>query len=285
MKINKIKRLQNYIYKINSLKKHNKIPKDLKEDVKLITALKPKDVNPKDLNKYLEKAKYIASPTYRVKKKTRGQEARVKELKAELKIQVKKLKENELRLEAKNRLMGKPKDASQLGEPYYKKLKFRDIYEKGLTVIDRSGKATKIYGIKAVNYQIKSLRRNNDPEWRKMIFVRAYLSNLREVGIDNQNHAYLYRKIRATLNALEPKEITFLLNTNYLPEISFYYVLDESDIQLLNEKFNAIKENASKWRSELAEMEKKEDEMMNIIEAENKLKGNEKKETTWFKNY
>lgn len=262
------KKLQNYVYKIRQLQKQNKIPKELKKEAKIIASMKPSDVIEKANKKLLEKAKLITSPRYRAKKKLKGKnQDKIKKLKKELSKQVKILKRNELLKEARNRLIGRPKDADQLGEPYYRKMKFLDIYEKGITRINKKGEIKHITGLKAVEMQIESLKRNNNPEYRKEIFIGAYIENLQNVGIDEE----LIDECKTILVGLEPHQITYLINTGLLPEISFYYILDESDIDTFEDKLIFINDKEN-WIDNYNKAVEMEEEMLKIVEQEHKIK-------------
>lgn len=272
-----------YIQRVKKLEKEGKILKEFKEDVK---ALKQEAINNKkdvsnvpQLAKKVEKLKTITNRRYRMSKKikTTSQKIQAQKLKKELKKEIKILKEQQLTRQAKNRLIGKPKEASELGEAVFTKLNFAEIYEKGIYRVNKNGKVIHYKGLSAVRKQIKSLRESNDPLRKKRLFIKVYMKNLNDVGIN-------FPEVRQILNSLAPEEITYLLNKGLIPEISFYYVLDENDIQEIAKKFDFLR-NRENWEYMYIKDMSNLEEMKQIIKEENKLQKKQKKAKKFYKNY
>ena len=120
-------RYKYYLGKLKRQKKEGKVSRPYRKEVYDILR------NPKNLNevttKDVNKLKYLANPSERLKKKQKGKEQKIQRLKIELAKEKAKLKKTELRKQARNRLIGKPKSANELGENYFKKINFMDIYQ------------------------------------------------------------------------------------------------------------------------------------------------------------
>ena len=272
-----------YIQRVKKLEKEGKILKEFKEDVK---ALKQEALNNKkdvsnvpQLAKKVEKLKTITNRRYRMSKKikTTSQKIQAQNLKKELKKEIKILREQQLTRQAKNRLIGKPKEASELGEAVFTKLNFAEIYEKGIYRVNKNGKVIHYTGLNAVRKQIKSLRESNDPLRKKRLFIKIYMKNLSDSGIN-------FPEARQILNSLAPEEITYLLNKGIIPEISFYYVLDENDIKEIAKQFDYIK-NKENWQDMYIKDMSNLEEMKQVIKEENKLQKKQKKAKKFYKNY
>lgn len=278
-KLKKIQRQYNYYYyKLRKLKKEGLIPKELKEESFEIIKNKKdlNDVKQSDINRL----QFLTSPQKRLRKYTRGKTktAERRQLKAEFKTALQKLKDYQLEKEAINSLMGKPKSANLMGESTFRKLNFTFIYEQGVYRRDKDGNIILLKGFEAVKEQIKSIERQTNPEWRKSLFIESYIDQLSQVIDDSDTIEY----IRGVLEDLEPRQITWLLNNGYIPEISFFYIITPEDITAMVDKFTYI-DKTSNWEQAYNNMFKDLEEEKKRLEEWHKIEEERRKNNNKYK--
>lgn len=215
-----------------------------------------------------------------------------KKYKAERKLrnqfykELKKYEEYELLREARRRLQNLPPSPDQLQSAYFKNLSYKKLKEEGLTRrVDN--KVVRFKGVEAVSMQIESLRKGSDPEYKKRNFIATYREQLELNGVAEEYITEVYDQTTgeyieivrrpvdemiAYLESLEPKKISFLLDTGQLQDITFYYIWDDSDTESFLARLDYLTGNAEKIESQYQEAYENEFKMAKIIKRERQLK-------------
>ena len=194
--------------------------------------------------------------------------AEKKQLRNKLDYQKRKLLKEQRRKEARNRLMNLPKEASDINKNFTQKLSFKEIWNEGIRIYDQSNKTWKrLKGKKAVEYKIKSLIKQNNPEYKKQIFMKEYL---KQMSLKFGKNSNVRKKAFLVLEKLEPRQITYLLNSGLLPDINYYYVADKGDRANVEAKLDFIAKG--EWKKDFEANEKNVNAEMKLIEEEEKLK-------------
>lgn len=251
---------------------------------------------PNELNKsqIQQKAYKLKAEFKRIRK--------TKKYKAERKIrnifykELGKFQKEELRREARARLMNLPPRADQMQSAYFKQVKLNKLMQEGITRrIDN--KIVRYKGVEAVEKQIESLRRANNPEYKKKQFIETYITNLEINGVpeeyvskniivkneitgEPENKVFRpIEEMRAFLESCDPKEITYLLDKGYIRSIEIYYVWDDNDTEHFVRMLDLLQgSNRWKWERDFKQAYAEEEAMAKIIKKEKKLK--EKTEST-----
>lgn len=119
----------------------------------------------------------------------------------------------------------------------FKRLDYEDIFKEGLTRKDSKGRTIRLYGIEAVEAQIKSLRARASKSYQAEMYINNYLGSLKKVGFSDDN---IY-KINNAFKKLSVDKLTYLINENILPQIYFLYSEEMDEEELTEEIINAIK--------------------------------------------
>jgi len=211
---------------------------------------------------------------------------KTKKYKAERKLrnefykELKDYEDYELRREARRRLQNLPPDADQLQSAYFKITTYKRLLEEGLTR-RVNNKIVRIKGVEAVKTQIASLKQANNPDYKKQAFINTYIEQLQLNGVpdeytSNENGEEITRhpieEIAEYLQSLDPKKITFLLDTGQLNDISFYYLWDDSDTEAFIKRLDYLINNKTKIQEQYETAYANEGEIIKIIKRERKLK-------------
>lgn len=215
-----------------------------------------------------------------------------KKYKAERKLrnqfykELKKYEDYELLREARRRLQNLPPSPDQLQSAYFKNLSYKKIKEEGLTRrVDN--KVVRFKGAEAVKLQIESLKQGSDPELKKRRFIETYREQLDLNGVpdeyiteeyDEETGEYIeivrrpVDEMIAYLESLEPKKISFLLDTGQLHDITFYYVWDDSDTEAFIKRLDYLTGNEARIEAQYQQAYQNEFKMAKIIKRERQLK-------------
>ena len=215
-----------------------------------------------------------------------------KKYKAERKLrnqfykELKKYEDYELLREARRRLQNLPPSPDQLQSAYFKNLSYKKIKEEGLTRrVDN--KVVGFKGAEAVKLQIESLKQGSDPELKKRRFIETYREQLDLNGVpdeyiteeyDEETGEYIeivrrpVDEMIAYLESLEPKKISFLLDTGQLHDITFYYVWDDSDTEAFIKRLDYLTGNEARIEAQYQQAYQNEFKMAKIIKRERQLK-------------
>ncbi|MDV3429662.1 MAG: hypothetical protein LIR50_22140 [Bacillota bacterium] len=217
--------------------------------------LKIVEEHPSNLNKaeLSKKASKIKAEFKRVRKTKKYKEAR--KLRNTFYKELNKYRNEEIMREARARLMNLPPRPDQLQDAYFKVTSYQRLLKEGVTR-RVNGKVVKYKGVEAVMLQIKSIKEANNPEVKKLRFIDTYIDQLYANGIPEEFEIEQYNQqtgeveiitrypiaeYRDFLMSLEPRQITFLLDTGQLHDIQFYYVITESDIEALIKRLDYLK--------------------------------------------
>ena len=253
-----------------------------------IVDAKPSKLNFKELRKRANKLK---SEFKRIRKTKKYKAER--KLRNEFYKELKEYEDYEIRREARRRLQNLPPDADQLQSAYFKITTYKRLLEEGLTRrIDN--KIVRIKGIEAVKTQIASLRQANNPEYKKQAFINTYIEQLQLNGvpdeiITNENGVEITRRpieeMAEYLQSLDPRKITFLLDTGLLNDISFYYLWTDSDTEALLARLDYLKSDADKIEARYQEEFENEFQMVKLIKKEKRLRAKKEALKKINKNY
>lgn len=215
-----------------------------------IVEAQPSSLNKSELSK---KASKIKAEFKRVRKTKKYKEAR--KLRNTFYKELNKYRNEEIMREARARLMNLPPRPDQLQDAYFKITSYQRLLKEGVTRrVD--GKVVKYKGVEAVKLQIKSIKEANNPEVKKLRFIDTYIDQLYANGIPEEYEIEEYNEktgeveviirnpiaeYQEFLLSLEPRQITFLLDTGQLHDIQFYYVVTESDIEALIKRLDYLK--------------------------------------------
>ena len=243
--------------------------------------------------------KLIESPTTELQDKEIGK--RASKVKAEFKRirQTKKYKEErrvrnqlyrlvgkyqkeELEREARRRLNKLPPADDQLRGAFFKNLTYEKLMKEGITrKIDN--KIVRYKGFEAVKTQIKSLVESTDSERKKQAYINTYIDNLLENGIPesydttdangNPITRYPIKEMRAYLESLSPKMITFALDMGHIHSIQYYYIITDSDIEAFIQKIDywTSPEANQKLSENFNRVNAETQKMMRVIKKEKEL--------------
>ncbi len=255
-----------YEYYRNRLLKEAKREGLTAQEEKLLKIVeeKPKNLSDKELSK---KASKVKAEFKRIRKTKKYKEERT------ARNQFYKLKNKyyneEIKREARLRLMNLPPAPDQLRDAYFKDLSFKKLKEQGITR-HVGNKVVKFTGLEAVKTQIKSLYEASNPERKKQLFINTYKENLLENGIPED----LADKMEEYLQTLAPEVITFALDVGYIKSIQFYYIITESDIEAFRKYVDSYT-SEEKTKDLMTRFEANEgllNEQVKIIYKERRLK-------------
>lgn len=238
------------------------------------------DIQPSKLNfkEIRERANKVKAEFKRIRKTKKYKAER--KLRNEFYKELKDYEDYELRREARRRLQNLPPDADQLQSAYFKITTYKRLLEEGLTR-RVNNKIVRIKGVEAVKTQIASLKQANNPDYKKQAFINTYIEQLQLNGVpdeytSNENGEEITRQpikeIAEYLQSLDPKKITFLLDTGLLNDISFYYLWTDSDTEAFINRLDYLINNKNKIQEQYETAYANEGEIIKIIKRERKLK-------------
>lgn len=251
-----------------------------------ITQLTPQEIRKKASRVKAEFKRIRQTKKYKSERKLRNQLYKLKT----------KYQKQELEREARRRLQNLPPAEDQLQGAFFKTLTYKKIVEEGITRhID--GKVVRYKGMEALKTQIKSLIEASDPERKKQRYIQIYIENLELNGIpeeyidDKGNVRNLIKEMEKYLQSLDPKVLTYALDTGAISSIQFYYVIDDHDIRALAQKLEYY--TSGEGRNRLMSNYKLDNEEVSaevkLIQKERRLKekihAKQVKETKPFKNF
>ena len=246
-----------------------------------IVDVAPQELSVKEESKRASKVKaeykrIRATKKYKAERKLRNQFYK----------ELKKYEDYELLREARRRLQNLPPSPDQLQSAYFKNLSYKKIKEEGLTRrVDN--KVVRFKGAEAVKLQIESLKQGSDPELKKRRFIETYREQLDLNGVpdeyiteeyDEETGEYIeivrrpVDEMIAYLESLEPKKISFLLDTGQLHDITFYYVWDDSDTEAFIKRLDYLTGNEARIEAQYQQAYQNEFKMAKIIKRERQLK-------------
>lgn len=246
-----------------------------------IVDVAPQELSVKEESKRASKVKaeykrIRATKKYKAERKLRNQFYK----------ELKKYEDYELLREARRRLQNLPPSPDQLQSAYFKNLSYKKIKEEGLTRrVDN--KVVRFKGTEAVKLQIESLKQGSDPELKKRRFIETYREQLELNGVPDEYITEEYDKetgeyieivrrpvdeMIAYLESLEPKKISFLLDTGQLHDITFYYVWDDSDTEAFIKRLDYLTGNEARIEAQYQQAYQNEFKMAKIIKRERQLK-------------
>lgn len=240
-----------------------------------IVDIKPSKLDFQELRKRANKVK----AEFKRIRKTKKYKAERK-LRNEFYKELKEYEDYELRREARRRLQNLPPDADQLQSAYFKITIYKRLLEEGLTR-RVNNKIVRIKGVEAVKIQIASLKQANNPDYKKQAFINTYIEQLQLNGVpdeytSNVNGEEITRQpikeIAEYLQSLDPKKITFLLDTGQLNDIRFYYLWTDSDTEAFINRLDYLINNKTKIQEQYETAYANEGEIIKIIKRERKLK-------------
>jgi len=238
------------------------------------------DIQPSklNLNEIRKRASKVKAEFKRIRKTKKYKAER--KLRNEFYKELNKYEDYELRREARRRLQNLPPDADQLQSAYFKITTYKRLLEEGLTR-RVNNKIVRIRGVEAVKTQISSLKQANNPDYKKQAFINTYIEQLQLNGVpdeytSNENGEEITRypimEIAEYLQSLDPKKITFLLDTGQLNDISFYYLWDDSDTEAFLKRLDYLINSKTKIQEQYETAYANEGEIIKIIKRERKLK-------------
>lgn len=251
-----------------------------------ITQLTPQEIRKRASKVKAEFKRVRQTKKYKSERKLRNQLYKLKN----------KYYKQELEREARRRLQNLPPAEDQLQGAFFKNLTYKKIVEEGITRhID--GKVVRYKGMEALKTQIKSLIEASDPERKKQKYIQLYIENLELNGMPDEytdkkgNTRNLIKEMEAYLQSLDPKVISYALDTGKIKSIQVYYIITKQDIEALAELLDYY--TSQEGRNRLLSNFKLENEEVSaevkLIQKERRLKekihAQQVKETKPFKNF
>ena len=191
--------------------------------------------------------------------------------------ELKKFENEELRREAKRRIMKLPPAPDQMRQTFYKHLTYKELMETGITRMEK-GKVVRYKGLKAVKKQTESLMLSSDSERKKAMYIETYIQNMRDSGIPEvvvvgDKTRYPIREMEEYLKSLSPKFITYALDMGYIKSIQVYYLWENSDTYDLLKKIDYYisNEGKSKLEANYNASESETNAMVKLIREERRI--------------
>lgn len=191
--------------------------------------------------------------------------------------ELKKFEYEEIRREAKRRLMKLPPAPDQMRQTFYKTLTFKDLMSKGITR-QEDGKVVRYKGLEAVKKQTLSLMLSSDSERKKAMYIETYIQNMRDSGVPEvvvvgDKERYPIREMENYLKSLSPRVITYALDMGFIKSIQIYYIWEDSDtdelLKLLD--YYTSSEGKSRLEANYNASEDETNEMVKLIRQERKI--------------
>lgn len=195
-----------------------------------------------------------------------------------------KLYDEELTREARRRILNLPPSPDQLRASYFQVMQYQKIVKEGITR-RQGGRVVRFKGLEGIKVQIKSFEFATDSYRKKEQFINTYIENMQNMGIPasyetidaktgKSINVNLISEVRNLLESFDPNQITYLLDTGKIYDIKFYYVIDESDLDDLNQMIEYIKDNREEIMSQYNETIENENQMKALIRQERRYKRN-----------
>lgn len=273
----KSKAQKTYEYYMRKLQKEAKRGGLTTQEEKLLKLVdkKPSEMSKQELGKKASKLK-AEFKRVRTTKKYKAE----RKLRNEFYKELGKYRDYELRREARERLLNLPPRADQLQDAYFKVVRLDKLMREGITRrVDN--KLVKYRGVEAVKKQIESLQMANNPERKKRLFINTYIEQLLVNGLPTNYDFYgeirhPIDEMRTFLESCSPQQITFLLDTGYLPDIAFYYTWTDDDTETFIKRLDLLNGDRWKWEAEFDYVKQNEDAMVKILKKEKRLKQKQK---------
>ena len=191
--------------------------------------------------------------------------------------ELKKFEYEEIRREAKRRLMKLPPAPDQMRQTFYKTLTYKDLMKKGITR-QEGGKVVRYKGLEAVKKQTLSLMMSSDSERKKAMYIETYIQNMRDSGVPEvvvvgDKERYPIREMENYLKSLSPRVITYALDMGFIKSIQIYYIWEDSDtdelLKLLD--YYTSSEGKSRLEANYNASEDETNEMVKLIRQERKI--------------
>jgi len=191
--------------------------------------------------------------------------------------ELKKFENEEIRREAKRRLMKLPPAPDQMRQTFYKTLTYKELMKKGITR-QENGKVVRYTGLEAVKKQTLSLMLSSDSERKKAMYIETYIQNMRDSGVpevvvEGDKERYPIREMEDYLKSLSPRVITYALDMGFIKSIQIYYIWEDSDtdelLKLLD--YYTSSEGKSRLEANYNASEDETNEMVKLIRQERKI--------------
>lgn len=191
--------------------------------------------------------------------------------------ELKKFEYEEIRREAKRRLMKLPPAPDQMRQTFYKTLTYKDLMKKGITR-QEGGKVVRYTGLEAVKKQTLSLMLSSDSERKKAMYIETYIQNMRDSGVpevvvEGDKTRYPIQEMENYLKSLSPRVITYALDMGFIKSIQIYYIWEDSDtdelLKLLD--YYTSSEGKSRLEANYNASEDETNEMVKLIRQERKI--------------
>lgn len=191
--------------------------------------------------------------------------------------ELKKFEYEEIRREAKRRLMKLPPAPDQMRQTFYKTLTYKELMSKGITR-QEDGKVVRYTGLEAVKKQTLSLMMSSDSERKKAMYIETYIQNMRDSGVPEvvvvgDKERYPIREMENYLKSLSPRVITYALDMGFIKSIQIYYIWEDSDtdelLKLLD--YYTSSEGKSRLEANYNASEDETNEMVRLIRQERKI--------------
>lgn len=191
--------------------------------------------------------------------------------------ELKKFENEELRREAKRRLMKLPPAPDQLRQTFYKTLTYKELMQRGITR-QEGGKVVRYKGLEAVKKQTLSLMLSSDSERKKAMYIETYIQNMRDSGVPEvvvvgDKERYPIQEMENYLKSLSPRVITYALDMGFIKSIQIYYIWEDSDtdelLKLLD--YYTSSEGKSRLEANYNASEDETNEMVKLLRQERKI--------------
>ena len=241
-----------------------KLIKIVEEDISNLSA--------KDIGR---KASKIKSEFKRVRKTKKYKSER--QFRNKFYKELKKFETEEIRREAKRRLMKLPPAPDQMRQTFYKTLTYKELMSKGITR-QEDGKVVRYKGLEAVKKQTLSLMLSSDSERKKAMYIETYIQNMRDSGVPEvvvvgDKTRYPIQEMENYLKSLSPRVITYALDMGFIKSIQIYYIWEDSDtdelLKLLD--YYTSSEGKSRLEANYNASEEETNEMVKLIRQERKI--------------
>lgn len=191
--------------------------------------------------------------------------------------ELKKFEGEEIRREAKRRIMKLPPAPDQMRQTFYKYLTYKELTQTGITRME-NGKVVRYKGLEAVKKQTESLMLSSDSEYKKSMYIETYIQNMRDSGVPEVvvvegKTRYPIQEMENYLKSLSPRVITYALDMGYIKSIQVYYLWEDSDTYDLIKKIDYYTSQVgkSKLEANYNASESETNEMIKVIRKERRI--------------
>lgn len=263
-----------YLYYQKKLLKESKRGGLTSQEEKLIKIVE-EDISNLSAKEIGKKASKIKAEFKRVRKTQKYKSER--QFRNKFYKELKKFEYEEIRREAKRRLMKLPPAPDQMRQTFYKTLTYKELMKKGITR-QENGKVVRYTGLEAVKKQTLSLMLSSDSERKKAMYIETYIQNMRDSGVPEvvvvgDKERYPIREMENYLKSLSPRVITYALDMGFIKSIQIYYIWEDSDtdelLKLLD--YYTSSEGKSRLEANYNASEDETNEMVKLIRQERKI--------------